>query len=135
MLLKTPEEFRAYEEGNRFLSHNHIHIVSASPEGAVVCVDLCPDSCNYVGFVHGGLFLSMVDVAASQAAMANGQSYVTQNSFVNFLSNVKSGRLTATSAVVKRGKKTAVIHVQIHSEEGKLLVDASVTMMCTDAGK
>lgn len=132
MILRTPEDFRAYEQNNKFLAHNHIHIRSVSPERAVVSVDLAPESCNVSGFVHGGLLMSLIDVAASQTAMANDGHYVTQNTFVNFISNVKEGTITAESAVVRRGRKTVVAHVQIRSGEQKLLADASVTMMCTD---
>lgn len=132
MILRTPEDFLEYEKGNPFISHNHIHIRSVSEEGTAVSVDLQPESCNAKGFVHGGLMMSLIDVAASQAAMANGRHYVTQSCFVNFLSNVESGRITASAAIVRRGRKTAVIHVQICSDSRRLLADASVTMMCTD---
>ena len=74
----------------------------------------------------------LVDVAASQTAMADDVQYVTQNTFVSFLSNVKEGVLTAESKTVKRGRKTVLIHVQIFSEERKHLADATVTMMRTN---
>lgn len=130
MILRTPEDFLEYEKSNHFISHNHIHIRSVSEESAVVSVDLQPESCNAKGFVHGGLLMSLVDVAASQAAMADDRHYVTQNCFINFISNVESGQITAVSTIVKRGRKTAVIHVKICSDNQKLLADASVTMMC-----
>ena len=132
MLLRTPEDFRAYENSNGFLSHNHLHICSVSPEQAIVNVELTPESCNASGFVHGGLLMSLVDVAASQAAMGNGSHYVTQNTFVNFISNVKGGTITATASIIKRGRKTAVVHVDVRGSEEKLLADASVTMMCVE---
>lgn len=132
MILRTSEDFLEYEKANRFISHNHIHIRSVSEDGAAVSAALQPESCNAGGFVHGGLMASLIDVAASQAAMADGRHYVTQNCFINFISNVESGQITALSTIVKRGRKTAVIHVQIRSDSQKLLADASVTMMCTD---
>ena len=132
MILRKPEDFREYEKNNKYISHNHIHICSVSPEGAVISVDIRPESCNVSGFVHGGMLMSLVDVAAGQAAMANGGNYVTQNCFVNFMSNVQSGKLTAESTVVKRGRKTAVIHVQVYTEEKKLLADASATLVRID---
>ena len=132
MILRTPEDFRKYEESNGFLSRNHIHICSVSPEHSVVRVEIRPESCNAAGFVHGGLLMLLVDVAASQTAMADDGQYVTQNTFVSFLSNVKEGVLTAESKTVKRGRKTVLIHVQIFSEERKHLADATVTMMRTN---
>lgn len=132
MILRTQEDFRKYEESNGFLSHNHIHIRSVSPKRAVVQVEIRPESCNAVHFVHGGLLMLLVDVAASQTAMADDGQYVTQNTFVSFLSNVKEGTLTAESETIKRGRKTALIHVQVFSEERKILADATVTMMRTN---
>ena len=130
MILRTQEDFRSYEARNGFLSHNHIHICRVSEEGATVSVNVLPESCNAVGFVHGGLLSLLVDVAASQTAMADDRQYVTQSTFVSFLSNVKEGTLTAEAETVKRGKKTAIIRVQVFNEEQKLLADATVTMMC-----
>ena len=132
MILRTPEEFRAYEESNGFLLHNHIHICSVSTEGAKVSAEVRPESRNAVGFVHGGLLMLLVDVAASQTAMADGGSYVTQNTFVSFLSNIKEGAVTARGEAVKRGRKTVLVHVRVCDQDQKLLTDATVTMMRVD---
>ena len=132
MMLRTQEDFRAYEARNGFLSHNHIHICSVAPEGAVVQVDVLPEGRNAAGYVHGGLLMLLVDVAASQTAMADDGQYVTQNTFVSFLSNVKEGSLTARAETIKRGRKTALIQVKVYSDAQKLMADATVTMMRTD---
>ena len=132
MILRTPEDFREYERNNKYISHNNIHICSVSEEGAEIRLDIRPESCNVTGPVHGGMLMTLVDVAAGQAALANGGNYVTQNCCVNFTSNVQGGTLFARSNVIKRGKKTALVHVQIHTDEGKLLVDATATLVRLD---
>ena len=43
---------------------------------------------------------------------------------------MKEGALTAEAEAVKRGRKTAIVRVQVFSEEQKLLADATVTMLC-----
>lgn len=131
MILRTQEDFRSYEERNGFLSNNHIHIDSVSPERPAVSVRIVPESRNAAGFVHGGLLMLLADVAASQTAMADGRQYVTQNTFVSVLSSVREGTLTAEGETVRRGKKTVLIRVRVCGETQKLLADASVTMMCT----
>ena len=131
MILRTQEDFRSYEERNGFLPNNHIHIDSVSPERSAVSVRIVPESRNAAGFVHGGLLMLLADVAASQTAMADGRQYVTQNTFVSFLSSVREGTLTAEGETVRRGKKTVLIWVRVCGETQKLLADASVTMMCT----
>lgn len=131
MILRTQEDFRSYEERNGFLSNNHIHIDSVLPERSAVSVRIVPESRNAAGFVHGGLLMLLADVAASQTAMADGRQYVTQNTFVSFLSSVREGTLTAEGETVRRGKKTVLIRVRACGETQKLLADASVTMMCT----
>ena len=130
MILRTQEDFRSYEERNGFLPNNHIHIDSVSPERSAVSVRIVPESRNAAGFVHGGLLMLLADVAASQTAMADGRQYVTQNTFVSFLSS-GGGTLTAEGETVRRGKKTVLIRVRVCGETQKLLADASVTMMCT----
>lgn len=94
-------------------------------------VRIVPESRNAAGFVHGGLLMLLADVAASQTAMADGRQYVTQNTFVSFLSSVREGTLTAEGETVRRGKKTVLIRVRVCGETQKLLADASVTKMCT----
>lgn len=131
MILRTQEDFRSYEERNGFLSNNHIHIDSVLSERSAVSVRIVPESRNAAGFVHGGLLMLLADVAASQTAMADGRQYVTQNTFVSFLSSVREGTLTAEGETVRRGKKTVLIRVRVCGETQKLLADASVTMMCT----
>ena len=103
MILRTQEDFRSYEERNGFLPNNHIHIDSVSPERSAVSVRIVPESRNAAGFVHGGLLMLLADVAASQTAMADGRQYVTQNTFVSFLSSVREGTLTAEGETVRRG--------------------------------
>lgn len=131
MILRTQEDFRSYEERNGFLSNNHIHIDSVSPERSAVSVRIVPESRNAAGFVHGGLLMLLADVAASQTAMADGRQYVTQNTFVSSLSSGREGTLTAEGETMRRGKKTVLIRVRVCGETQKLLADASVTMMCT----
>ena len=131
MILRTQEDFRSYEERNGFLSNNHTHIDSVSPERSAGSVRIVPESRNAAGFVHGGLLMLLADVAASQTAMADGRQYVTQNTFVSFLSSVREGTLTAEGETVRRGEKTVLIRVRVCGETQKLLADASVTMMCT----
>lgn len=132
MILRTPEEFRQYEKSNPFLLHNNIHIHSVTTDQAVVFVNLTQDSYNAAGYVHGGLLSALIDVAASQVAMADGRNYVTQNSTVNYISNIQLGRIIAQSSVVKRGRKTVIAQVDVRSDEQKLLANAFVTMMCTN---
>ena len=132
MMLRTPEDFREYERNNKYISHNNVHICSVSPEGAEIRLDIRPESCNVTGHVHGGMLMTLVDVAAGQAALADGGNYVTQNCTVNFTSNVQSGTIFARSNMIKRGRKTALVHVQIRTEEGKLLADATATLVRLD---
>ncbi len=117
-------------KSNPFLLHNNIHIHSVTTDQAVVFVNLTQDSYNAAGYVHGGLLSALIDVAASQVAMADGRNYVTQNSTVNYISNIQLGRIIAQSSVVKRGRKTVIAQVDVRSDEQKLLANAYVTMMC-----
>ena len=130
-MLITEENFREYETRNAFMAYNHIEIVSASPEKAVVRVDLLPESKNLYGFVHGGLMYSMADCVAGVAARAGGDNFVTQSSHLNFLRNVKSGTVYAAAEAVKIGKKLAIYHITVTDESGNLLADGVMDMFRT----
>ena len=80
---------------NPFMQYNHIEIVSVTSDSAVMSLDIRRDTTNIYGYVHGGAFFTMADCCAGLTARSDGRQYVTQNASVNFIHNVKAGRLTA----------------------------------------
>ena len=62
-------------------------------------------------------------------ARADGESYVTQNAYVNYLSNTPDNDdIYAESDVVRRGASIVVVHVKVYTADGKDIADATVDM-------
>ncbi|MCR4585441.1 MAG: PaaI family thioesterase [Lachnospiraceae bacterium] len=119
-----------FEKGwNPFMEYNNIEVVSVSTEKSVLKAEISENSLNPYGMIHGGLLYTMIDCTAGITARADGNPYVTQNSYVNFLYNVKDEKVIyAESDVIRRGKTVVVVHVRVYTTDGKDLADAVVDM-------
>jgi uncharacterized protein (TIGR00369 family) len=76
-----------------------------------------PRLTNNRGGLQGGLLATMVDIVAGCAAldgMPAGQSVATSDMHLHFLSAVTVGPAHAEARVVRRGKRTAVVQVDVH---------------------
>ena len=95
-----------------------------------ITVDLVPELMNYAGAVHGGLLFTMADFCAATTARTDGRKYVTLDAEAHYLKNVKSGRVTAKSRLVHRGRTSVLVDVDVFSEEEKLLFTSRITLFC-----
>ncbi len=126
----TKDRFREYEQRNAFLAHNNISICDVTMDSATVKVELTKDSMNFGGSVHGGLLYTLCDCSAGLLARSDDRDYVTQSVHMNYLRNVREGVVYAKASVVNRGRKVTIIRVDVTSEEGKLLAQATTDMFC-----
>ncbi len=111
------------------MEYNNIEVVSVSTEKTVLVAHIKDTSLNPYGMIHGGLLYTMIDCAAGITARADGNPYVTQNSYVNYLSNAAGKeRIYAESDVIRRGKTVVVVHVRVYTEDGLNLADGVVDM-------
>lgn len=116
---------------NRFMTYNFIELSVLELNRAECRLTLRPESTNPNGMLHGGALYTMADSTAGSAAHSDGRIYVTQNSSMNYLSNIKEGTAVAVGTVVHRGKTTCLVNVDITAEAtGKLLATGSFTFFC-----
>ena len=96
-----------FEKGwNPFMEYNNIEVVSVSTEKTVLIAHIKDTSLNPYGMIHGGLLYTMIDCAAGITARADGNPYVTQNSYVNYLSNAAGKeRIYAESVRMPAGER------------------------------
>lgn len=99
----------------------------------VVDLDIEPRHLNFMGFVHGGVFCTLLDTAMARSFFFSSpgetKKGATLEMKVNFLKTANSGRITAYGKLVNSTKKTAYVEGRIENEEGQLLAKASATMM------
>ena len=117
-------------QSNAFMVHNHIQMDKMETDHAVFRLNICPESWNPMGMVHGGAMYTLADNAAGAAAYSDGRVYVTQSGTLHFLRNQSEGVLLAEARVRHRGKMTCVVTVDITGDEGTLIATGDFSFFC-----
>ena len=96
-------------------------------------IDIADEHFNPFGGVHGGVFSSILDSAASWAlfyAIEDENAGLTSvNLNLNYLSPVKEGKLIAEGRQIKLGKTLGYAYCKINDTAGKLLAHGTLTVM------
>jgi uncharacterized protein (TIGR00369 family) len=109
-----------------FWDHLGCELVAAVPGAATVRFPNRPEhgrsSNTGDGSAHGGAIASLVDMTASCAlltTLAPNEGRTTIDLSIHYLAPAR-GTLTATATVRRRGGRTAVVDVEVLTEEGGL---------------
>ncbi|WP_054954803.1 PaaI family thioesterase [Paenibacillus dakarensis] len=96
---------------------------SVSVEEVVITLDVQPHHMNMMGIVHGGVLSSLMDNAMGIAVMFNrpGESTVTSNLNVHFLTPAREGKLTVKAHIVHRTRRSMTVESRIIHENGELV--------------
>ena len=111
--------------------------VSVQPGEAVFELDAGPQHANPMGTLHGGVLCDLADAAMGMAhasTLGEGETFTTLELKINFLKPVWSGRLTATSRVVKHGRTIGLVECDVRDDDGHLVARASSTCMTLRGG-
>lgn len=115
-----------------------MNFTRASPDEVECEVPVVPSLLQPYGLVHGGVYSSMIESAASVGAalfaMRNGQTTVGLENSTSFVRGVRGGKLIAIARPLHRGRQTQVWEVEVRSDEGKLAAAGRVRMLCLDPG-
>jgi uncharacterized protein (TIGR00369 family) len=87
---------------------------------------------NPMGTVHGGVICDLADAAMGMAyasTLGDGETFTTVELKVNFLKQVREGRLRAEGRVVNGGRTLGLVECDVTDEEGRLVARASSTCM------
>jgi 1,4-dihydroxy-2-naphthoyl-CoA hydrolase len=110
----------------------------ASADGVEVEVPVRPELLQPYGLVHGGVYSSIIETAASVGAalfaMRNGQTTVGLENTTSFLRAVRSGKLIAIARPLHRGRATQVWEVEVRNNEGKVAATGRVRLLCLEPG-
>jgi len=115
---------------NPFCLHNELLQELEERDRCVFRMEVKPFHKNYYGNVHGGVFFSLADSAAGFAARTDGRYYVTQTADMHYVRGESQGVVRADARVRYRGRTTALIHVDVTNEDGKLLATGEFTYYC-----
>jgi uncharacterized protein (TIGR00369 family) len=85
---------------------------------------------NALDTLHGGVYCDLADAAMGFSfftTLEDDETYTTVDLRMTFLRAVKTGKLIASSAIIKRGRRLGYMECEVTNEEGKLVAKASST--------
>jgi len=100
----------------------------------VATMDVRPELVTPMGAIHGGVMAGFVDHCLGcvlYPLMKPGQWAATTEFKLNYLRAVKSGTLTAESAVLAMGRRSAVVRVEV-TNDGALACVAQGTLLVSE---
>ncbi len=117
---------RRGRDANPFFQLMGILIGAYGSGEAELFMQVRPDMHNGVGWLQGGLFTALCDEAMALAlftVLEEDAAIATITESTSFLQGVRSGRITATGRVVKKGRSVAFMEGTIKSEDGTALTE------------
>ncbi|HKF76509.1 MAG TPA: PaaI family thioesterase [Candidatus Dormibacteraeota bacterium] len=111
-----------------------ITILSATPDEVTCEWEVTPKHHQGYGIVHGGVHCGVVETLASIGAAIvahpRGQRVVGLENSTSFIRAVRSGRLRGVARPVTRGRASQVWEAWIRDEEGRLVAQGRVRLLC-----
>lgn len=95
-----------------------------------VSLDLEPRHLNLTGQTHGGMIATLADTAtglAYRTILEPGTTSLTSTLNVTFLRPGRTGSVTATGRVLKRGTRFGYAEADVADADGRILARASAT--------
>ncbi|HUK67521.1 MAG TPA: PaaI family thioesterase [Streptosporangiaceae bacterium] len=97
----------------------------------VLSCEITPELLQPYGILHGGVYCSLIETAASVAAALwlEGRGHVVGvANHTNFLRAARSGRLTAVATPIHRGRTQQLWQVMVSDEAGRDLARGEVRL-------
>ena len=118
------ETFRGVRNiNNPFAQMVGIKVTDVKEGYARTAVELKHEHMNPMGACHGGLLLTLADVAAGAAAISLGNLAMTVSTDYHFLNGAKEGSVIyAEGRVVKAGKTIVVLDITVREEGSERLL-------------
>lgn len=112
-------------------------ITRLKPGFAEVSVRYKKELTQGYGYLHGGVIASLVDTAAAFATrtlIEPDDKLVTLEMKINYINPAQTD-LQATACVIHKGRRTAVIEVEVKDKKGALCAKALLTYVVFVQGK
>jgi uncharacterized protein (TIGR00369 family) len=134
---KNAEFAREFQKKIPFVGHLGIEVDSIGDGKAVLSVKLQPEFTNSFGTAHGGLIMSIMDVALCTAARsqhADSIGVITIDISMQFI-GVGKDKLIAEARVLKPGRNTVFTEGEIRNTDGSLVAKGIGTVRVRTAEK
>ena len=114
-----------------FLKLVGLRIEQASGDRVVLTCPVTPDLHQPFGLVHGGVYATLAETAASVGGslwFGDQGKVVGVSNHTDFLRAVRSGELRAEATPLSRGRTTQLWQVEVTDEQGRLTAHAKVRL-------
>jgi 1,4-dihydroxy-2-naphthoyl-CoA hydrolase len=119
------------ESAGNFQELLGIELVEATGDRVVFTCPVRPELHQPYGILHGGVYCSIVETAASVAAafwLGDQGNVVGVANTTNFIRAVRDGVLTATATPLQRGRTQQLWQVEVVNETGQLCAHGQVRL-------
>ena len=124
-----PADDAGLERG--FIKLVGLRIEQASGDRVVLTCPVTPDLHQPFGLVHGGVYATLAETAASVGGslwFGDRGKVVGVSNHTDFLRAVRRGELRAEATPLSRGRTTQLWQVEIADEQGRLIAHAKVRL-------
>ena len=122
---------REYQKKIPFVSHLRILTETLGNGTAQLSVPVEPHLTNSLGTVHGGVIMSLLDVALCTAARTlhpESVGVITINMSTSFIGGGKGAKLLADARVLKDGKSMSFVEAEAKNDDGSIVAKAIGTV-------
>lgn len=128
---------RPLESAGAFVTHAGLVLDEVGPDRVVGHVDLGPDHHTPWGIVHGGVYATAVEsaasIGASAAVVGAGQVAVGLTNTTHFLRALSSGLVRVEAAAVYQGRTHQLWRVDVSDDSGRLVAHGEVRLQNVEA--
>jgi 1,4-dihydroxy-2-naphthoyl-CoA hydrolase len=102
-------------------------------DGVTASFEITPELQQPYGILHGGVLCSVVETVGSVSGAAwSGGAVVGTSNHTNFIRASRSGRLTARSTPIHRGRTQQLWDIDITDEQGRLIAKGQLRLANLD---
>ncbi len=128
----SPLEFtREYQKKIPFIVHLKISTDELGQGTARLSLPIEPQLTNSLGTAHGGVIMSLLDVALCTAARTlhpDSIGVVTIDLSTSFIGGANASRLLAEARVLKDGRSMSFVEAEAKNPDGSLVAKAIATL-------
>ncbi len=125
--VKNLDDVKAFFAKDRFATENGMEIVCGEAGHAVCRVKLTERHNNAMGFVMGGVSITLADFAYAVASNLQAPGTVSLSSNISYIGTVKGEYMIAEAKCIKRGRTTCLYNVNVTDELGNDVAFVTIT--------
>ena len=122
---------REYQKKIPYIQHLKITTDALGQGSARLSLPIEPQLTNSLGTAHGGVIMSLLDVALCTAARTlhpESIGVITIDLSVSFIGGATGKRLAADARVLKDGRSMSFVEAEAKNEDGSLVAKAIATV-------